>query len=97
MSSDKFRNNHALIHVREIGHIYNPEFLYSIPIDLALVLIMTPDDDTTTVPFQENEEDEIQILDGKQRKKYLSDITSSQKSQNLFKRALLKLLNTLKI
>ncbi len=96
MSSDKFRNNHALIHVREIGHIYNPEFLYSIPIDFTLDLIMASDDDTTTDPFQENDDDKIQLLDGKQRKKYYSDITSSQKSQSLLKRALQKIIKKLK-
>jgi len=57
---------------------------------------MAPLDNTTSVPFHENDDDKTQILDGIQRKKYFSDIASSQKSKKLFRHTLPEILKKLK-
>ena len=59
-------------------------------------MLMYTFDDTTTTEITDTTGDHLLILDGQQRKKYISDIALSQKSKNLFKRALPKILKKLK-
>ena len=40
---------------------------------------MFPFDDTTTLPTQDNDDDKILILDGKQRMEYFADLDSPVK------------------
>ena len=53
-------------------------------------------DDSTLTDISDATGDYLLILDDRQRKKYFSGITLSQKPKNLFKRALPKILKKLK-